>query len=197
MKQFMERPLIITGIVRNEDGEPLAGATIEIKGLNKRGQTNEKGKFADLRQSSNSLDKTEVMAYGITTQRLSTGNMSTITAKEIERQPVSNPLLALEGRVPGLFITQGNGMPGSGMNVRSYSYSAGGSLLNFINPSDIESISILKDADATAIYGSRAANGAIIITTKKGKAGSSRWRRANSRGANSTNPIRKLFCCIV
>lgn len=163
------------------------------------------------------LDETVVIAYGTTTNRFSTGNVSKVKANEIERQPVTNPLLALQGRVPGLFITQTSGLPGSGVLVRiqgqnsllngngplyvvdgvpisteipspavgqSYtplpnsgeSYVKQGitgrsNTLNYLNPADIESIEILKDADATAIYGSRAANGAILITTKKGKAG--------------------------
>ena len=153
------------------------------------------------------LDETEVIAYGKTTQRLSTGNVTSVNAKYIEKQPVSNALLALEGMVPGLFITQNNGLPGTGVvtliqgknsilhgndpfyvidgvpytqgtvavlgSMLGFSGSNGGygSPLDYINPSDIESISVLKDADATAIYGSRAANGAILITTKKGKAG--------------------------
>jgi len=127
-------PPAITGIVRNEDGAPLAGATIVIKALNKTGQTNEKGEFSfkgipngtykvevsyiGLRQTSNSLDRVEVIAYGTTTQRLSTGNGSAVSGKDIAKQPVSDPLLALEGRVPGLFITQTNGMPASGVTVR-------------------------------------------------------------------------------
>jgi TonB-dependent starch-binding outer membrane protein SusC len=151
--------------------------------------------------ADNQLDKAQVIAYGTTTERLSTGNVTTVTAKEIEQQPVSNPLLALEGRVPGLNIVQTNGMPGSPVTVRiqgqnsitngndpfyvvdgvPYSSTAlqtistsGGNPFDFLNPSDIESITVLKDADATAIYGSRAANGAILITTKKGKAGDAR-----------------------
>jgi TonB-linked SusC/RagA family outer membrane protein len=154
------------------------------------------------------LDETIIIGYGTTTRRLSTGNINTIKAKEIETQPVSNPLLALQGRVPGLFIEQSNGLAGTGVTVRiqgQNSMTSGndplfvvdgvpypsqlirsiwphilgssgntfsvGSSLSFINPADIESIDILKDADATAIYGSRAANGAILITTKSGKAG--------------------------
>lgn len=164
------------------------------------------------------LDQVQVIAYGTTTRRLATGDVTTISSKEIEEEPVNNPLLALEGRVPGLFITQSTGLPGSGVTVRiqgQNSISKGndplyvidgvpytsqllpaingilgssgnqaplpignnnptGSPLSFINPSDIESIDILKDADATAIYGSRAANGAILITTKKGKVGQAR-----------------------
>jgi TonB-dependent starch-binding outer membrane protein SusC len=163
-----------------------------------------------LRHNENPLDEVQIIAYGETTQRRSTGNISSVSAKEIEEQPVGNPLLALEGRVPGLFITQTNGISGSGVTVRvqgqnsiangndplyvvdgvpytsqllsnlgsmlgtsgapGYSTSYGNPL-SYINPSDIESIEVLKDADATSIYGSRAANGAILITTKKGKAG--------------------------
>jgi TonB-linked SusC/RagA family outer membrane protein len=160
------------------------------------------------------LDEIQIIAYGQTSRRLSTGNISSVKAKDIETQPVNNPLLALTGRVPGLFITQSNGLPGTGVTVRIQgrnsidkgndpfyvidgvpytsqvlptlgagnllgssggeylgSVTGSGNPLNFINPADIESIDILKDADATAIYGSRAANGAILITTKKAAAG--------------------------
>jgi TonB-linked SusC/RagA family outer membrane protein len=159
--------------------------------------------------SDSKLDEVQVIAYGTTTRRLSTGNTGTVTAKEIERQPVSNPLLALQGRVPGLVVTQMNGISGGAVTVRIQGLNSigsgndpfyvidgipyvsqmltttngsilgrsdgaregNGNPLSYINPSDIESIDILKDADATAIYGSRAANGAILITTKKGKIG--------------------------
>ncbi|HVS98698.1 MAG TPA: SusC/RagA family TonB-linked outer membrane protein, partial [Puia sp.] len=165
-----------------------------------------------LERSTSPLDQIQVIAYGTTTQRFSTGNISTVKAADIEKQPVNNPLLALEGRVPGLFITQSNGLPGAGVTVRvegqnsiasgndplyvidgvpyvsqllsttegggtagvlgsSGATGLGGNPLSYINSADIESIEVLKDADATAIYGSRAANGAILITTKKGKAG--------------------------
>jgi TonB-linked SusC/RagA family outer membrane protein len=160
-----------------------------------------------LEQSLSKLDEIQVIAYGTTTQRLSTGNVTTIKADVIEKQPVNNPLLALQGRVPGLFIEQATGFAGTGVKVRiqgqnsinngndplyvidgvpyssqllSYfpgnitGQSGGNSMgnpLNYINPGDIESIDVLKDADATSIYGSRAANGAILITTKKGKEG--------------------------
>lgn len=163
---------------------------------------------AVLKPSTNNLDAMQVIAYGSTTQRLNTGDVTTISAADIERQPVNNPLLALEGRVPGLFITQSTGFAGSGVSVlvqgqnsiqsgndpfyvidgvpytsqllpnlggilgfSGGNYANTGNPLNYIDPSEIESISVLKDAAATAIYGSRAANGAILITTKKGKAG--------------------------
>jgi len=159
-----------------------------------------------LKPATTHLDEVQVIAYGQTTQRLSTGDVTKVNSGDIEQQPVTNSLAALEGRVPGMFITQGSGMPGSpyvvqirGLNslfngndpfyvidgvpysselLQSANPASGnggyGSPLNFLNPADIESISILKDADATAIYGSRAANGAILITTKKGVAGNVR-----------------------
>ncbi len=129
--------------------------------------------------------------------------MASIKAAEIAKQPVNNPLLSLQGRVPGLFITQNNGFAGGEIKVRIQERNSinngngplyvvdgvpfpfnlqGTSVLNvgstnalyYINPADIASIDVLKDADATAIYGSRAANGAILITTKKGKEGAMR-----------------------
>lgn len=140
-------------------------------------------------------------------QKYSVSNVGKVTAKDIEKQPVANPLLALQGRVPGLYIEQASGISGSGVKVRiqgqnslakgtdplyvvdgvpypnqllpnlgggilgSSGTSESGNPLNYINPRDIETIEVLKDADATAIYGSMAANGAILITTKKGKTG--------------------------
>ncbi len=157
------------------------------------------------------LDEVQIIAYGTTSQRLSTGNVSTVKGEDIGKQPVSNPLAALAGRIPGMLITQSTGVPGGGFFVQirgrnsigngndpfyiidGVPYTAellpnlagnilrpnvnnpqsGGNPLNFISPSEIESISVLKDADATAIYGSRGANGVVIITTKKGGIGKS------------------------
>lgn len=165
--------------------------------------------------SVTALDETIVIAYGQTTNRLNTGNVTKVKGEDISRQPVSNPLAALQGRVPGLVITQSSGLPGSSFTVQLRGRTAldlrltddqplfivdgvpyapnngylnlltsafgtpsnlpgvvspgGLSPLNNINPADIESIEVLKDADATAIYGSRGANGVILITTKQGK----------------------------
>jgi TonB-linked SusC/RagA family outer membrane protein len=153
------------------------------------------------------LDQVVIMAYGETTRRLNTGNIGKVTSEDISKQPVSNPIAALEGRVPGLLITQSSGLNGAAFktvirgqnsllqgsepffivdgvpfapdnaminqltNAASSGPIPGLSPFGLINPADIESIEILKDADATAIYGSRGANGVIIITTKKGKSG--------------------------
>lgn len=152
-----------------------------------------------LTEAVNKLDETVIIAYGTTTRRLNTGTISRITAEEISKQPVSNPLAAIQGRMPGLFIVQNNGVPGANFSVlirgrnsiqsgteplyiidgvifnsENLAQRAGigaTSPFNSIAPGDIESIEVLKDADATAIYGSRGANGVILITTKKGRSG--------------------------
>jgi TonB-linked SusC/RagA family outer membrane protein len=123
-----------------------------------------------------------------------------IKAEDIEKQPINNPLYALQGRVAGLVVTPTTGLAGGAVNLQirgQNSLNPGGtplividglpvvnniqglghlgllqlSALSFINPNEIESISVLKDADATSVYGSRGANGVILITTKKGKIG--------------------------
>lgn len=168
-----------------------------------------------LEASVSALDEKVVQAYGLTSKRLSTSNIDKIAGKDINQAPVSNLLAALQGRTPGVVITQTTGVPGAGFKVEirgrtqvdkynsasneplfildgiplaannaninllqsaisAYS-STGLSPINSINMSDIESIEILKDADATAIYGSRGANGVVLITTRRGKAGATRF----------------------
>ncbi len=156
-----------------------------------------------LKSRISKLDDVQIIAYGTTSKRLNTGDVSSVPAAIIAEQPVSNPLAALEGRVAGLVVTEQTGVPGGNFSVQirgqnsifsgnnpyyvvdgvpftassinsnivGTSINGGGSPMNDINPSDIDNITILKDADATAIYGSRGANGVILITTKKGKAG--------------------------
>lgn len=141
--------------------------------------------------------------YYTVSERERTGNISKVTASEIEKQPVSNPLAALQGRMTGVDIIQSSGLPGAGFNIQirgrnsigagneplyivdgvpfasdpiNYSQTSGilgGSIspFNGINPADIEKVEVLKDADATAIYGSRGANGVVLITTKNGRSG--------------------------
>lgn len=150
------------------------------------------------------LDETIVKGYYNTNKRFNTGSVAKVSSKEIEAQPISNVLTALEGRIPGLYVQQSSGLPGSavilrlrGMNsiaagnspliildgvpivsesMSKYLLGAGQietSPLNNLNPADIASIEVLKDADGTAIYGSRGANGVILITTKKATIGKS------------------------
>ena len=156
-----------------------------------------------LQEDIKNLEEVVVNAgYWQVKEKEGTGNISRVTASDISKQPVSNPLLALQGRMAGVVITPRTGVAGSALNVQirgqnslrpdgNYplyvidgvpvdskpiqslnSIFAGGiDPLNTINPENIESIEVLKDADATAIYGSRGANGVILITTKKGKKG--------------------------
>ncbi|RKF31885.1 hypothetical protein BCY89_17200 [Sphingobacterium siyangense] len=146
------------------------------------------------------LDEVVVIGYGTSSIRKNTGSVSSVTGREIETQPVLDPLAALQGRVAGLSIASNSGLPGSSFQVqlRGVNSLSNGSSplyiidgipfsdesmnqftaangnqspLSLINPRDIERIDVLKDADATAIYGSRGGNGVILITTKKGNKG--------------------------
>ncbi|WEK35167.1 MAG: SusC/RagA family TonB-linked outer membrane protein [Candidatus Pseudobacter hemicellulosilyticus] len=177
-----------------------------------------------MRPTRSKLDEVQIVAYGSTSLRYNVGAISTVTAETIERQPVTNVLLALQGQVPGLTITPTTGAPGSAIKLQirgqntlassaaaaqspgarpfdqplfiidgvptaaqnnslGHLFTVGHSALSTsrppangispfsnINPADIESITVLRDADATSIYGSQGANGVILITTKKGKA---------------------------
>ncbi|SHN40564.1 SusC/RagA family TonB-linked outer membrane protein [Chitinophaga sp. CF418] len=156
-----------------------------------------------LHQHTSPLDETVIIAYGTTSKRLNTGNVAKVASNDIEKYPTSNPLLALQGRVPGLTIYQASGAPGTPLDIRlrvQNSFLSNNSplivvdgiplptgnqninlltahpnsnvgIFSILNGIDIASIEVLKDADATAIYGSRGGNGVIHITTKRGTAG--------------------------
>jgi TonB-linked SusC/RagA family outer membrane protein len=150
-----------------------------------------------LESDSKVLSEVVVVGYGTQTKREITGSQSTVKAADIANAPILSPEQALQGRAPGVQVTQSSGTPGGGISVRvrgpssigasnqplyivdgvpintgSYTQlAAGGQLTNSlgdINPSDIESLEVLKDAAATAIYGSRASGGVVLITTKRG-----------------------------
>ncbi|WP_344674088.1 SusC/RagA family TonB-linked outer membrane protein [Sphingobacterium kyonggiense] len=145
------------------------------------------------------LDEVVVIGYGTSSVRKNVGSVSSVSAQDLEKQPVLDPLAAMQGRISGLSISSNSGLPGGSYNVQlrgansinngnsplyivdgvpfsdnamNQFISASGNQnpLSLINPKDIERIDVLKDADATAIYGSRGANGVILITTKKGSA---------------------------
>ena len=139
-----------------------------------------------LEEDTETLDEVVVVGYGTAKKSDVTGAMSRVTSKVIEDRPVQNALQAMQGRVTGVDITSNN-RPGELGDIRirgNRSINAtneplyvidgipmtAGSMAD-INPGDIESMEILKDASATAIYGSRGANGVILVTTKKGKTG--------------------------
>ena len=144
--------------------------------------------------NNSSLGEVVVIGYGTARKRDLTGSIATVTAKDFVKGPITTPEQLIAGKVAGVQITPNNGMPGSGSRIRiragtslrasndplividgvpldNNSISGASNPLALINPNDIESMSILKDASAAAIYGNRAANGVILITTKKGTAG--------------------------
>ncbi len=133
---------------------------------------------------SETLDEIVVVGYGVQRKSDLTGAVATVKAEEISRIPTASVAQALQGKVAGVQITPVSGEPGAGAIIRirgvgtlndaSPLFVVDGMLLddiNFLNPSDVASVEILKDASATAIYGSRGANGVIIISTKKGEIG--------------------------
>ncbi len=140
-----------------------------------------------LESDLNQLDDVVVVGYGTEKRANLTGAVSTIDEKAIEGKPVTNSYQALQGESSGLVIQNTTSKPGSipQINIRGISTINGNtplivvdgviSSLNNINPSNIESISVLKDAASSAIYGSRAANGVILVTTKNGKKGKPRF----------------------
>lgn len=246
------------GTVLDENGQPMPGVAIKLKGTNKATVTGLSGRFYFNIEERNAilvfsyvgyktkevsagtemsvsmtldpakLDEVMVIGYGTTTRRLSTGSQTGISAKDIEKQPVTNVLSTLQGQLPGVSVVQSNGLPGAGITVQIRganslaksnlplfvidgvpylstpinAVTSGATLpsaegntspMNSINPADIESIDVLKDADATAIYGSRGANGVVLITTKRGKAGKTTFGANVSTGASKvTNFVEML-----
>lgn len=142
-----------------------------------------------LKEDTTILDEVVVVGYGVTTKERYTGTATKVNARNIEAKTVSNVSQALRGEVAGVNVITTNGAPGSDAAIRIRGFgSVNGnqaplyvvdgapfsSDISAINPNDIESMTVLKDAAATSIYGSRGANGVILITTKQGKKGQSR-----------------------
>jgi TonB-linked SusC/RagA family outer membrane protein len=147
-----------------------------------------------LEVSNESLGEVVVIGYGTARKKDLTGSIATVNAKDFVKGPITSPEQLIAGKVAGVQITPNNGMPGSGSRIRirggtslrasndplividgvpldNNSISGASNPLALINPNDIETMSVLKDASAAAIYGNRAANGVILITTKKGSIG--------------------------
>lgn len=213
----------VTGIVKDDKGKAIEGASVLVKGSATGTPTGSDGSFTIsvidnailvftyagmepkevsvkgksridvlLSQQASAMSEVVIVAYGTQSKRAVTGAIQTVNAKELENLPVTQVTQQLQGKLAGVQITQSTGKPGQGMDVRirgQASISAGyqplyvidgfpldqsqGSDINNINPDDIESISVLKDAAAASLYGSRAAAGVVLITTKHAKAGQS------------------------
>ena len=139
-----------------------------------------------MKEDANILDEIVIVGYGTTTKKSFTGTASVVSSENIDAKAVSNVAQALIGEVSGVSVTRTDGRPGSSATIRIRGFSSiqGNSAplyvvdgvpfsgdINAINPNDIESTTILKDASATAIYGARGANGVVLLTTRKGTVG--------------------------
>ncbi|MDE7236657.1 MAG: SusC/RagA family TonB-linked outer membrane protein, partial [Paramuribaculum sp.] len=208
----------VKGQILDSTGEPVIGATVWIKGTQKRMATNIDGEysFADvepgqeivvtsvgydptsiavgdketynltLDSSANNLDEVVVVGYGAQKKINLTGSVATVQSKQLESRATTNLSNALAGVASGVSVSQTSGKPGSdgsnitirGIGTFNSSYLAplvivdgSEASIGSVNSDDVESISVLKDAASAAIYGSRGANGVILITTKKGRKG--------------------------
>ena len=206
---------VINGtVVDAEDGQPVIGATVKVKGTNQGVQTDTEGKFklnveagkllvfsyigmgsierpakngmfVEMYPMHKEMDEVMVVAYGTAKKSAFTGSAAVINSEDIAKVSDSNPLDALKGKMAGVQINNQTGAPGNAtfsMRIRGISSIRAGSDplvimdgapydgdFNTINPNDIASMTVLKDAAAAALYGARGANGVLIITTKSGK----------------------------
>ena len=207
----------IKGVINDEQGETIIGASVIIKGEDTGTTSDMDGRFTleapegailvisyigyhtqevkvrkrsllrvVLKEDNQLLDEVVVVGYGTVNKSDLTGAVSGVSNRQYKNQPVQRVENILQGRTPGVEVTATSGMPGASMKVRvrgttSINKSSdplyvidgiiSSSGLDGINPSDIQSMEILKDASSTAIYGSRGSNGVILITTKQGSEG--------------------------
>jgi iron complex outermembrane receptor protein len=206
----------VTGTVTDRTGDPLVGVNVLVEGTAIGGITDLNGGFSieaekgktliftfigfikkevrvnqnvinvTMEEDTQMLDEIVVVGYGVMTRKDVTSSITTVSADKLNVGVYSDPAQLLQGKVPGLTITQSsNPNAGASITLRGASTLREGAAmepyyvidgvpgisLSLISPDDIESIDVLRDATATAIYGSKAANGVIIVTTKKGKAG--------------------------
>ena len=166
-----------------------------------------------MKEDMNYLDDVVVVAYGTVRREAATGSVSSVKNEQLAQVPATSVDKMLAGKMAGVTITSGSGQPGSTSTIRVRGISSinagneplwvvdgipvmssdfrqlsnagvgGGSSSTFLNPNDIESITVLKDAAAASVYGSRAANGVILVTTKSGKAGKARFTARAKFGA--------------
>jgi TonB-dependent starch-binding outer membrane protein SusC len=217
---YLERILVpvvaVSGTVVEEDGTPLPGVNVVVKGTTVGTVTDSNGKFSievaspesvlvfsfigfvvqeiplggqttvnvTLKADTQTLSEVVVVGYGTQEKKDVTGSISSVKGSDFANLPVSAPQQALQGRAAGVTVVRSGGAPGDAGTIRVRGTGtvndanplividgvpAGG--LNDVNPNDIESIEVLKDASASAIYGTRAANGVVLVTTKHGKFG--------------------------
>lgn len=209
----------IKGQVLNENGEPVSGASVQVKGVTGKGTITDANGYFELqdvkedgvliisgvsieteeislngkdeltittRQKVGQMEEMLVVAYGTQRKASFTGSAKAITSQTLAGTPRSSALESIQGNVAGVIATNGTGQPGElpSIRIRGIGSSTGagplyvvdgialeGSSAVALNPNDIESMTILKDASAASLYGSRAANGVVLITTKNGMNG--------------------------
>lgn len=215
-----ERLITISGIIVDEKGEMIIGASIAVQGTTLGTITNADGEYSLANVPENSqitisfigyqsislpanakalgkivmkednelLDEVVVVGYGTQSKARVTGSIASLKKEQIKDMPVTSFEQAIAGQMPGVQVMQQSGTPGSGSSIKvrgASSITAGTNPLividgfpmttsntaTLLNPEDIESTEVLKDASSAAIYGSRGANGVIVVTTKKGKEG--------------------------
>ncbi len=242
--QIAAQTRAIKGRVTDSKSNPIANASVVVKGSTSGTTTDANGNFSinvpatgkvlvisslnftaqevaigtktsvnvSLLSTTQDLQEVVVVGYGTKKKSDITGSVATLKAAEVESRPFSSVDKALQGKVAGLQSVAASGQPGASQNIiiRGISSISGSSnplwvidgipvntgdvsrlqttanLLSTLNPNDIESISVLKDAASQSIYGSRAANGVIVVTTKKGKAGKTKFRFDTEIGQNNT-----------
>lgn len=227
--------LNVSGAVLDDDGNPIAGVSVVVKGTTRGAITDANGSYAiptsagatlvfsfmgmgereepvggrqridvTLSESSKELDDVVVIGYGTVRKRDLTGAVASVKTSDIVGVPTANPIDAIQGKVPGMDIVRSSGKAGAGVDIairgnRSIDTEnsdnrrnkplfiidgvAGGSYGD-LNPNDIESIEVLKDASSTAIFGWQGANGVVLITTKKGISGQARISYDGYYGVN-------------
>lgn len=207
----------VSGTVKDEDGNPLAGVTVSQENVNNSTLTNDQGNFSivlrsegnqsleftnigfakqvvsvsgetpmmiTLKKDASSLGEVVVVGYTSVKKSNVTGAVSTVPMADIEKRRVPLVSQALQGQVAGVQVTQSTGAPGDDINIRIRGEGTIGNNnplfivdgvpsrdINFLNPSDIKSMTVLKDASAAAVYGSRASAGVVVITTLQGQSG--------------------------
>lgn len=208
---WAQQSIPVKGTIKDKENNPIAGATVVIKGSSDGTKTDQNGNFSinvptgkllvityvgmkqaevqikdgsfiNLNLANDSqLDEVVIIGYGTVKKRDLTGAVSSVTGKDLQANLAKSAAGALQGRVAGVSVSNAGGTPGAGMSINIRGLSSMGnntplyvvdgvfSDINLVDPNDIASLEVLKDASAAAIYGSRAANGVVIITTKGGK----------------------------
>jgi len=161
-----------------------------------------------LQTAERALNEVVVVGYGTQKKVSLTSAVSTVSGEQLTKRPIVNPLAALEGTMPGVQVVQNSGEPGNeGVSIRvrgtgTFSGATNDPLILIdgvqgnmadLNPNDIDNVSVLKDAAATAVYGSRAANGVVLVTTKQGKAGKMIVRYDGNYGIYKPTKLFKLI----